>query len=360
MAKVSLVLADSDNFFSQKFCRYILEHNNFYDIIAFTEQDYLVDYLTKNSVNLLLIEKSFATEEILKIAGNCLVIMLNDVSGEANGYSCVSKYQKTENLVKEITFKYAESIGDKSIVAGNDQLAQVIAVYSPQGGAGSTSVAAALSTVLAQNGYRAVYFNMEKVNSGLFIMDSEAEGLSDIFLKIKSKSTNLSFEVTKRLQTDGSGVKFFAPAQSGMEFNEMSSGEIVEIIKETAGCGECQFVVVDLPTELSENIIDVLKISDHVVCVTTNDVIGTNKLRVFINEINFFPELRIVYEKFLPVINKSEIGGVDPNIQQIFGEKVVMASIPYINGLNKCQSAVDIGRIMDNYLMEVVRKITGR
>ena len=360
MAKVSLILADRDDFFAEKFSRYILEHNNFYEITAFTQQNYLLDYIKNNSVDVLLTDKSFITDEVKEYINKGLIVVLDESDGEYNGYPTVNKYQKTENIIKEITFRYAESIGDKSIISSDSKKAKIVSVYSPAGGSGKSVISGVLSVLLAQNGFSPVYLNMEKFNSGLFGDFENTEGLSDIFLKMKNKSKNLSFEITKRIISDENGVKMFAPTQSGMEFDEMSEDEITEFVSELAGIDNVSHIIVDLPTEFDRKTMNMLKLSNNILFIAVNDPIGYKKLKNFINEINIFPELRVAYEKIIPMINKNNSRGIPESIAGLMPEKPIVTSVPFINGIDRYGRITDITGVIGNYVTDVLRQISGR
>lgn len=360
MAKVSLILADRDEFFAERFSRYILDHNNFFDIVSFTEAEYLLNYLSTGKADVVLLEKDFATNEIIEKLKNKLVLIFDDCSKEVGDISYINKYQKTEALIKEITFKYAESIGNTGIISDNTGVANIIAVYSPIGGSGKTTVAMALAAGLVQQGCKTTYLNLEKFNSiGTYVNLPLMEGLSEIFLKIKNKGPNLSFDIMKNLALDESGVNYFVPAESAMEFNEMTNEEIMELVSKTSDIADVEYLVIDLPSEFNENILNILKMSNSVVFISTNDAVGINKTKMFMNEMNIFADLKFMYEKFLPVINKTNVGGIPPEFSEIFVEKQIYGCIPLLNNL-RATTISEISNCMDNYLVNVMRAIMGR
>jgi cellulose biosynthesis protein BcsQ len=386
MSTISLILADKDDFFSERFSRYILEHNSIFDIIAFTKCEYLMEYLGNNSADILLIDKDFINDEVKAYLKNSLVIVLDDADNDYDGEYChISKYQKTEDIIKKITFKYAESIGDKSIISANSTgAAKLVSVYSPIGGSGKTTIALGLAASMTARGQRVVYFNMEKFNStGAYLSTDGQEGLSEIFLKLKNKNAmgknasnaqvsfqsndgeeskieSFSFAIMKRLLTDSSGLLYFAPPESAMEFNEMTTEEIITLLEEIANIADLDYVIIDLPTEFNESVIDVLKLSESVVFVTAGDTVGVHKTAMFMNEVNIFADLRIVYEKFLPVINKSDTRGISQGLQEILGEKGAIASVPIVSSLSRCRSVADMVGVLGGYLVNVVDMIVGR
>ena len=354
MAKISLVVVDNDTFFTQSFSRYVLEHNTTYDITTFTQADIFVQSAGKVKTDILLIEKDMFTDEIKACLGNYVVLMLDDISKDGDPYSSINKYQKAESIMKEITFRFAESRGDKSLLSTGSG-AKVISVYSPVGGAGKTTLSLAVAGALAKNGYGTMYFSLEKFNSASCVLKDNGMGsISEIFLKLKNGFGNLSFEIMKRLQTDESGVKYLAPPESSMEYNEISTEEFMELIKEIAATSGIDYLIIDLPTEYNEDIINYFKISDAVVFITTEDAYGLAKTAGFLKEVYLFPDLRIVYDKIIPIVNKAESRNPSSAVQQVFGEKNIAAAVPYMS-LSGAQSVSKVSSAVDSYISELIR-----
>lgn len=359
MAKINLVLADTDNFFLKSFSRYILEHNSAFEINTFTSVDYLMSYISSNSIDLLLIEENMLTTELSSRLSNTLILILDDVSKETSSYVHINKYQKTENFVKEITFRYAESKGDKSLLSESSGGADVISVYSPIGGSGKTTIALALAGALSKNGFKVLYFNMEKFNSSISYLNDNVESISEIFLRLKNKSLNISFEIMKRLGTDECGLKYLGAPDSSMEFNEMSEDEVRTLIDELANIADLDYLIIDLPTEFDTRFMDIVKRSRYVSVIATEDKIGISKINNFMREISIFPDLKMAYDKFLPVVNKSVARGVSPTMQQIWGEKLILGAVPLVN-LGNISTVTQLSGALDNYLIDLIRTTMGR
>lgn len=357
MPKLTLAVADKDVFFTERFSRYILEHSNLYDVVSFTEKEYLIEYLASDCPDIMLLSRDLAESNILDMVSGSMVLILGDNSEEYLGkYSCINKYQKTENIIKEITFRYAESVGDKSIISGASQGAEIICVYSPSGGSGKTTVSLAAAAGLVKSGMNTAYLNLEKFNSSYVYLNGEGgESLSEVFLKLKNNTPGLSFEIMRVLNTDPSGLKFFSPPESAMEFNEMTGDEIFTLVREVANIAELDCLIVDLPSEFNKTILDLLKLAGKIIYVTENSPAGIYKTQLFMREMNLFPELSIAYQKLIPVINKLETAGIPQNMTALFPDREIPACIPFLNAVSRCASVTDIGSIFENYLINVIR-----
>lgn len=358
MGKINLVLADSDDFFLKSLSRYILDHNSAFEVNIFTSDEYLLKYISNNSVDILLIEEGMLTSDVLSKTKNIITLILDDVSKETATYIHINKYQKTEAFLKEITFRYAEGKGDKSLFSSNSRHANVISVYSPVGGSGKTTFALALAGTLAKNGVKVFYLNMEKFNSSVLYFGKNGESISEIFLKIKNKTVNLSFEIIKRLLVDESGVKYLGAVESAMEFDELTSDELNNLINELASIDDIDYLILDLPTEFDMKFIDIVKHSNYVSVICTEDSTGVLKLNSFLQELSIFPDLKMSYEKIIPVINKSNTREIPHSIQEILKEKQIACIIPQLN-LNNVSTVTQLTAIMDNYILEMVRLVIG-
>lgn len=362
MSKLTLAIADKDDFFTSRFSRYILEHNNLYDVVSFTEKEYLTEYLVSGRPDIILLNREFAESGVLNMVPGSLALILGENSEEHfGGYSCVNKYQKMENIIKEITFRYAESVGDKSIISGTSQSAEIVCVYSPSGGSGKTTVSIAVAAGLVKSGANTVYLNLEKFNSSYIYLSGEGrESLSEVFLKLKNNTAGLSFEIMKALNTDMSGLKYFGPPESAMEFNEMTDDEIFTFVREVSNIAELNYLIIDLPSEFNRMMLDLFKLADKVIYVTENSPAGIYKAQLFMREINLFPELSIAYQKLIPVINKTEPTGIPQNMAELFPDREILACVPFLNAVSRCASVTDVGNMFENYLIDVIRVVSGR
>lgn len=360
MSKINLVLADEDIFFSQSFSRYILEHNGTFEITSYTKTEFLMDALDNGNIDILLIVEKMLTDEIKFKLTNCLILILDDVSKDAEPYAHVNKYQKTESILKEITFKYAESKGDQSFLASKGEGANIISVYSPIGGSGKTTVAMSLAGALVKRGYGVIYFSMERFGSEDCYMDvTSGEGLSEIFLKLKNGSNGLSFEIMKRLVTDESGIQYLLPPESAMEFSEMSCEEMHSLIEQMANCDGVDYLIIDTPSEFNEMILNVLKMSSCVALIAEETPSGISKIRKFVRELSIFAELKLIYDRFLPIVNKTSGRNASQAVQQVLGEKPAVGVIPYMN-VSGLSSVKQLSAAIDDYIVEIIRFVVGR
>ena len=139
----------------------------------------------------------------------------------------------------------------------------------------------------------------------------------------------------------------------------MSNDEINTLIGEMKACNGIDYIIIDMPTEFNEAALNTLKHSDGVVFITTEDSAGVSKLKEFVKEIIIFPELRLAYDKLLPIVNKTAQTKISRNVQEIFGEKTVIEAIPQINtaGFTSIKS---LSSTMGKFMSELMRFIIGR
>lgn len=358
MKKVSLALVDRDDFFADKFSRYILEHNNFFEAITFTDTEYLLTYVSKNKIDIIFIEESLYSENILSAVPNSLVLIAGSEDGNIGEISVIGKYKKMESVLKSITFKYAESVGDSSVVAGGEGNAFAIGFYSPMGGCGKTSLAVAVAGVLKDRGYRVAYINMEEVSSaGAFFDMSIAGTVSNIFLKIKNGQQNISFDIVNSFAEDPSGIKYIGQAESAMEYNELTGEEISTFISQIKRLSELDFVIFDFSADYTVKKIKALKLMNKIVMPICNSGVSINKLNVFANEMELHPKMNMLWEKFVPIINKATTNDISDAIKMLLREIEIRVLIPYNQALERANSVQDIKAFLGNYAMSIVEEM---
>ena len=132
-----------DEMYSSKFSDYISHHKNmFIDFIVFTGISSIKDFVKNSKIDILLVNANMACE-LVDIKNIKKVIVLSDgtYTGQ-QGYPVIFKYQSAEHIIKEI---FAQAADDDQITGAShmysSKQAELIAVFSPFGGAGASTYA---------------------------------------------------------------------------------------------------------------------------------------------------------------------------------------------------------------------------
>jgi pilus assembly protein CpaE len=183
---------------------------------------------------------------------------------------------------------------------GGDRAGHIVVLYSPQGGAGVTTIATSLASGLMKEGIK------------VLLVDADLQfGDSSVFLNLQSQSTivdlvgsvdDLDIELFDNIVvTHNSGVKvLMGPARP--EFADEVRARptaLAQIIEKVAN--NYDFIIVDTGTTLDEMLLSVFDIASKVMLVSTPTLPSIKNMRFVLD---LFDKLGYPQDKTLLVLNK--------------------------------------------------------
>lgn len=307
MAKINIVIADSDELYLNHLTNYLIEHINKFDVYSFTSKESFIRYISDptNKVDIIAFTEELMHEAIIN-AGAPAKILLSDGSYTSlTEFDHVNKYQKAEKFVNDILLIYAEQTGHVEAVSTGDKDTEIIGFFSPVGGAGKTALALGTACALAQTGKRVFYLNAEKINSTADVLNEANSGsLSDLYLSLKTKGANAGLRIVANKYTDANNITYINPAESSLEINELTGDEFIRLIKEFESLGDFDVVILDFETEFNHEKAKILSAVDKIFMPYTADCSSVAKMKLFYKELGMYDEYRPLLEKIYPVLNK--------------------------------------------------------
>lgn len=256
-------------------------------------------------------------------------------------------------------------------VLERNQLAHVIAIGSGKGGCGKTNITLNLGLILSKNGKKVLIYDADLNLANI-----------DILLGITPKFRFLDFlngdvgirdiliEIRENLK--------LIPANSGaINFPKVSGERLIQVIEEILGLEEnFDFILIDTPAGVSDEVIKILGYSDDYILVITPEptslmdayaVIklvyyqtGKANVKLVVNNFNGFIDpsdianrLSLVADKFLGV-KVNHIGSVpaDPVVP-----KSVMMQKPFVEAFPRSEASLALNKIAINLLsLDKVKK----
>lgn len=362
MAKINIVLADSDELYLNHLSNYLMEHVSTLEVFAFSTKDSLIKFIgdKSNKIDVIAFTEDLMDEAVRTADIPAKVLLSDGTFSELEDFESVNKYQKAESFVKAILLIYAERTGRVEAVSTGDKNTKIIGFYSPIGGSGKTTLALSCAQILAGQGKRVFYLNAEKINSTVDVLNKADSGsLSDLYLTVKTKGANISLRIMANKYTDtDSGVSYINPAESSLEINEITPEEFRRLLTEFEALGEFDYVLVDYDSEFSKEKIKLLDKCDVIIAPITPETTPLTKIRLFIKELGMYDEFTEIKQKFVYVLNKS-VAQSNAIVQSsgLAGECEIKANIsisPILSDLNNIfHSQNSLGQIMSGILASI-------
>lgn len=307
-----IVVADYEKSYIESLSSYLRSSDEAARFITtyFTSKNTLQEFLNQNElIDIMLISPSMY-DEALSISNETLLIFLEDnklIKNNDPDRQAVYRYQRLNQLISNILSIYYENNQQAGHLLARSKQTQVLAVYSPVGGTGKTTIAANLSKQLALNNMKVFYLNLELLNTSSLYFQSEEDNPSlQIFYYVKSESPQLLSKIESLKKFDPHAlVSYFDIAISADELLEISESDVKRLINGIVETGTYDFIVVDLDSSLHERNIAALKECDRIIWPIVNNEQSFLKTASFLaEEEQLVGKENIVKDKLILLMNK--------------------------------------------------------
>jgi pilus assembly protein CpaE len=198
----------------------------------------------------------------------------------------------------------------ESATGGDTRAGHIIVVYSPQGGAGCTTIATNLASGLMKEGIRVLLVDadLQFGDVGVFLNLQAQSTIVDLADNVADLDTELFDNI---VVTHDSGLKvLMGPARPEYadEILQKSPTAVAQILEKVATSYD--FVVVDTGRHLDESLLSLFDIADKVVLVGTQTLAAVKNVRFVMD---LFDKLEYPPEKVTLVLNRVS---TDRNLQK--------------------------------------------
>lgn len=294
MRRLNVVIADTDKAYVDNMVSYLMtNHSERFQVSSFTKQEFLYDFLSGlKKVDVLLISTDMYNESLPKENVTSVVLLTQGkLSAKFHGLNFINKYQHGEKIASDIVDMYPEK-ADNSDSPYNSECShntfvepekhkntKVVAIYSPLGGVGKTTIAVSSSIYCGQKGLNVFYLNLESFHSTpLFFHCKGEKNLSQIINHVTDKKDNLSLKIEESRQIDPDyNVHYFCPPESILDIEEADPEDLKELINGFKSMDYYDVVIVDMSNDLNKRNMALLEACDEVVLVLAQDAVSNVK-----------------------------------------------------------------------------------
>lgn len=359
MAKINVVLADTDELYLNRLTNYIIEKTDSFNVSSFSAKEFLNKYLTNpsNKIDLLIITEDFISDSIKELDIPAKVLLSQGVHNQLEGFEVVNKYQKADKFISDILLIFAERTGRTDAVSQGNKNTKMIALYSPIGGCGKTTIALALSTFCASSGYKVFYLNFEKTDSSNAFFEAAPGGnMSDVLLALKTKGANVGLKIISNRYVDPTTkINYINSADSAMEYNELSDSEVARLLKEFDTLGEYDMVFIDAQGVLDNYTLNILSSCDSILIPFGQDRLSLAKMTSFLKEFKYHESLSSLKSKIHLIANKTDAKGTEIiQSSSIVQFKPVEVFLPYSPVFADIKNLAYAGNLNQTALVSIV------
>lgn len=296
--KMKLLIATSDISYTDHLSGYLsARFADAFEVSTVSQRKRFDDLLEAGRFDVALLDYDFAKDAPLSSIRLPLLLAEDGVAQADSELVKIQKYQRISSMVSNILQAFADlglSVG--SVGKG----ARIVAVWSPTGGVGKTSVALAYAANRANAGRQALYLNMENFASTPAYFKQADTSISKVFEKLDTKDANIQILLTGLRQQDSdSGIYYFGIPENYEDINILTEENLQTMI---AACAEeSDDLVIDLSGQYSPNVMNIFEMAQFIMIVSDASDTSQAKLHQFINQYNVFEQIR---PKVIQVNNK--------------------------------------------------------
>lgn len=290
MIRLNLLLADTDEHYLIQLANYLQNrHSASFSVSYVTSENHLKVYLEKhrNSLDILMAGPSLA--KALYTGTQTTVILLSDgrLENSEIEYPVLDKFQRGDQLASRALQIYMEQHPDRRFINTAQGSNRLIGVFSPSGGCGKSTLAAGLSAIAHHHGKKAMYLNLEGCESTeAWFPKGNSPSISELFYHLKEGASQLSLKLEALSYRDpGSGVRSFMPADTLLDFNELTDSDLERLADELRKTENLDVVFVDMPASVDAKNLKIMELMDQVLLVVADDSASQAKVKKFMAQI---------------------------------------------------------------------------
>ncbi len=283
---ISIGIADTDRVYLERLVEVLQEYEDL-SVSIFTDVKFLERTLQNKKIDVLLFNPDISDEKLAFPNTKLAICLYSDDMKNAilySDYVKIIKYQRISNLYKEIIKEYANKAG---YIPNFEKVqnTKMIAVYSPVGGAGKTTISLAIASKFALSEKKVLFLSMEQLDSSS-CLNRHKDEMDGITLLVESLEENSNFGLKMKgiIQKGFNGVFYIEGFERIVDYNSISPDEIRKVLENILRYGEYDFVVVDMESCLNQNGKEILSQADNVIIVEKGGEIPKKKLEMFVQQ----------------------------------------------------------------------------
>ena len=278
--KIKLAILEKDaNYLNRMVSVFGTKYADKLEVYSFTDPTIALSAVASERLDVLVASDAFEIDTD-KLPKRCAFAYFVNSAGieTVAGQSAICKFQKAEQIYKQILSLYAEKASNVSGIRLDNESCSVIAFLSAAGGAGSSSMAAACAVHYAAQGKKTLYLNFEKYGTADQYFSGEGQfDLSDVIFSLKSKKANLTLKLESCVRQDQRGVYFYAGTKVALDMMELTADEKLALLTELKLTGAYDYIVLDVDFGLDKDTLKLLRRLNAVVMVSDGSETGNSK-----------------------------------------------------------------------------------
>ena len=197
------------------------------------------------------------------------------------GRTAVCKYQSIQSFYNDIVEVFSNQTDEADIqIDSESQKKTIITFTSSSGGVGVSTLAAAYTLHLAQEGTNALYLNLEEFGSSeLYFYADGKQDYSNVIYALELDNSSTFMRLENALRKTASGVYFIAPAKAALDMRDLNEERVDLLFENLKKSKLFDTIVVDMPFRFDDKTISQIRRSDTAIFISDGSLTANYKLK---------------------------------------------------------------------------------
>lgn len=280
---ISIAIADANREYLSRLVEGLQEYEEL-TVSVYTDAEHLENALQSKRFDIVLFDPDIADERIAFANAKLWMCLYSEEAHNSALYAdCdkVIKYQRISKLYKEIIKAYSDKAGYVADF-NNMQYTQVVAVYSPIGGSGKTTIAQALANRLFSVGKSTLFMSMEQLDSSSYQypITEEKDGITTL-LEAAEEESGFELKLKYAARKEPSGMAVVDGFDRVVDYSTVSKAEMANVIDKIRKYGSYDVVIIDMNSAIDDICRAVFEQADKIIVVDRPGEIATRKMELF-------------------------------------------------------------------------------
>lgn len=339
------IVDDNQNYIRRLIDYFTSRYADTIEVFAFSDATRLKNHTMSKKLDVVIADEELLPETFELPKSTMLAYFSDSLEVKSiRGIKAICKYQRAEQLYREILNLYAELDRQASYrMSANG--CPLFLFMGVSGGSGTTTVSAACALSMTYAGKKVLYLNLEEngVISHIF-QGSGQMSLSDVLYAVKTNHSNLALKLESMVQRDKSGVYFYEPFRITLDASEMNADNLSTILSVLTKYRAYDAIVVDSDASISPKRQELLKVASSVFLVSNGTEVANSKLTRLLREISILDEndessrimnrIKVIYNRMSRLCEQANTG-YQENVFATIGAYESLSSMAIVESIAK-------------------------
>ncbi len=314
MSKIKILFADTNEVYVKPIEKKLVEEfAEFAEIHIITDINYFNEFFsTPQNFDIVIIDDALYGEELNKHTVKEVYVLMEDIDdvGETQRLTMhkLYKYSGVKEIINQII---RGQVIQKTMNYSTDNNTKIITMYSPQGGAGTSTLALSIAAIAAKGLRKVLFIAIDNLQNFAWLLDNGITFPSTLEKRL-SEITDFTYgEIKPAIANEG--FDYIPPFRQALSVLDVKTSNIVELVEEIKKTNEYEYIIVDTSSDFNSDIPKLMVKSDKVIIVTEQNKVAAKKLqRLLLNiDISNDSKFSVVCNKYMADKENCIVGEVN-------------------------------------------------